>query len=464
MYTKGHIHFVGIGGIGMSGIAKILRSQGYTISGCDADLGQKSVIDLQKLGCSIYQGNNTPQCRDHSIDVLVYSSAIRATNEEITYAQGRGIPTIPRAMMLAEIMRTKFSIAVTGAHGKTTVTSLISHILIEAQQDPTVIIGGHLKAISSNAHHGSGDFLVAEADESDRSFLRLYPTIAVITNIDLEHLETYKDLEDIKKSFAEFITHVPFYGKAVVCLDDPHIRSMLPFHQVKTIKYALDHQEGADLYGTHLTIETYQSSCDVYLKGTFLGRLTVSMPGKHNLLNALGSLATALDVGVSFEQASQALMSFKGVDRRFTYKGTFQGAELIDDYGHHPTEIHNTLLVARKRAKGKLIVVFQPHRFSRTELLWDDFVSLFAYSPIDELIITDIYPASEDPRHGITTQALVAAIEAKHPACPVTYIRESEHFEEIKTMLAQKATKDDLILLQGAGRVTKLGDVLAQKD
>ncbi len=272
MYTQGHIHFVGIGGIGMSGIAKILRSQGYTISGCDSDLSQKSVQDLLKLGCTIHQGNNTPQCRDHTIDVLVYSSAIRESNEEITYAQTRGIPTIPRALMLSEIMRTKFSIGVTGSHGKTTVTSLISHILIEANQDPTVIIGGHLKAISSNAQHGSGKFLVAEADESDRSFLRLYPTIAVITNIGLEHLDTYKDLEDIKKTFAEFITHVPFYGKAVVCLDDPNIRSLLPFHQVKTIKYALD-QEGADIYGTDVVLGTHESTCTVYNKGILLGTL-----------------------------------------------------------------------------------------------------------------------------------------------------------------------------------------------
>lgn len=461
MYTQGHIHFVGIGGIGMSGIAKILRSQGYTISGCDSDLSQKSVLDLLKLGCTIHLGNNTPQCRDHTIDVLVYSSAIRESNEEIIYAQARGIPTIPRALMLSEIMRTKFSIGVTGSHGKTTVTSLISHILIEANQDPTVIIGGHLKAISSNAQHGSGKFLVAEADESDRSFLRLYPTIAVITNIGLEHLDTYKDLEDIKKTFAEFITHVPFYGKAVVCLDDPNIRSLLPFHQVKTIKYALD-QEGADIYGTDVVLGTHESTCTVYNKGILLGTLTVSMAGKHNLLNALGALATVLDIGVSFEEAAHALQTFKGVDRRFTYKGTFQGAEIIDDYGHHPTEILNTLLVARKRTKGKLILVFQPHRFSRTELLWDDFVNLLAYSAVDELIITDIFPASEDPRPGITTPALVQAIQAKNPQCPITYVPQSENFIEIQALLAKKASHDDLILLQGAGKVTKLGPLLAQ--
>ena len=256
---------------------------------------------------------------------------------------------------------------------------------------------------------------------------------------------------------------MPFYGKAVVCLDDPHIRSLLPLHQIKTIKYGLDH-EGADIFGTDIVLETYQSSCTVYNKGAHLGTLTVAMPGKHNLLNALGALATTLDVGVSFEVAAEALKNFKGVDRRFTYKGTFKGAELIDDYGHHPTEIRNTLIVARKRTQGKLIVVFQPHRFSRTEMLWDDFVSLFAYSSIDELIVTDIYPASEDPRPGVTTQALIEAIHAKQPGCPVTYVPESEDFQEIQDLLAEKACKNDLILLQGAGRVTKLGDILSKAE
>ena len=451
---------MGIGGIGMSGIAKILRAQGYTISGCDTDHAQKSVQDLTSMGCSIHLGNNTPECHDPSIDVLVYSSAIKETNQEIKKAQERGIPTIPRALMLAEIMRTKFSIAVSGAHGKTTVTSLISHILMEAHQDPTVIIGGHLKNISSNAQLGQGEFLVAEADESDRSFLRLYPTIAVVTNIDLEHLETYKDIEDIKASFAEFITHVPFYGKAIVCIDDPHIRSLLPFHHIKTIKYALD-QEGADFSAKDIILETHHSTCTVYKHDQKLGDLTVSMPGKHNLQNALGALAAAMEIGVTFEQSAKALKNFKGIDRRFSYKGTFKGAEIIDDYGHHPTEILHTLRVARKRAKEKLIVVFQPHRYSRTEQLWDDFVSLFAYSSIDELIITDIYPASEAPRPGITAEALVQAIQEKHPACPVTYVPASDDFHEVQKLLQEKASENDLILLQGAGKVTKLGDILS---
>ena len=463
MYKKGHIHFVGIGGIGMSGIAKIVSAQGYTVSGCDLDHSQKSVVDLKKMGCTIHQGNDTPACDDLSIDVLVYSTAIRETSHEIKKAQERGIPTIPRALMLSEIMRTKFSIAVTGAHGKTTVTSLISHILMEAHQDPTVIIGGHLTNISSNAQLGTGEFLVAEADESDRSFLRLFPTIAVVTNIDLEHLETYTDIEDIKKTFAEFISHVPFYGKAVVCNDDPHIRSLLPLHKIKTIKYGIDH-DGADLYGKDSILDNDSSHCTVYTKDSVqpLGQLTVAMPGKHNLLNALGALAVALDIGIPFETCVHALKNFKGVDRRFTLKGTFQGAQLIDDYGHHPTEIHNTIQVARKRTTGKLIVVFQPHRYTRTKGLWNDFVDLFASNTIDELIITDIFPASEDPIPGVSSQALLQAIVEKYPACTITYAPLTDDFKAIIALIAQKAAKNDTILLQGAGKINKLISYLPQ--
>lgn len=448
---------MGIGGIGMSGIAKILRSQGYTVSGCDTNTNQNSIKELKASGCHIYEGNNTPKCSDDSIEVLVYSSAIDDTNPEIQAAQKKGIPTIPRASMLAEIMRTKYSIAVTGAHGKTTTTSLISHIMIEAQEDPTVIIGGHLHNISSNARLGKGEFLVAEADESDRSFLKLYPTLAVVTNIDLEHLETYKDIDDIKQSFAEFLSHVPFYGKAIVCLDDPHIRSLLPLPQVKTIKYALDHKE-AHLYGEDLILEKDHSTCTIFHNKQKLGTLTLPMPGKHNMLNALGALAVTLDIGVSFDVAAQALKNFKGIDRRFSYKGTVKGAEVFDDYGHHPTEIANTLRVAHKRTNGKLIVVFQPHRYTRTEQLWDDFVNVFAYSQIDELIITDIYPASEEPIEGISSQTLVAAIQAKHPACTVTYMP----FDgaSIVNALKNKASDKDMILLQGAGKITILGKLL----
>ncbi len=464
MYKKGHIHLVGIGGIGMSGIAQILKYQGYTISGCDTDLTQKSIVDLVRIGCTVYKGNNTPQCHSSTIDVLVYSSAIQPDYEEIRTAQARGIPTIPRALMLAEIMRTKYSIAISGAHGKTTTTSLISHILIEAHRDPTVIIGGHLKNIASNARWGSGDFLVAEADESDRSFLRLYPTLAVLTNIDLEHLDTYKDLNDIKASFTQFLSNVPFYGKAIVCIDDPHVRSLLPsLPHIKTIKYGFD-EEHADIFARDLMLEKDHSTCTVYHKNKSepLGTLHLTMPGKHNALNALAAVATAMDVGVSFEQCAEALRKFKGIERRFSFKGTFRGAEVFDDYGHHPTEIYNTLLVARKRASRKLVVIFQPHRYSRTEKLWDDFVHLFSYSPIDHLIITDIYPASETPIEHITSTNLVKAILEKQPSCHISYVPYDSEFESIMHHLEGSVAEQDLLLLLGAGKVYKLAELFGK--
>src|SRR5579872_3677738 len=414
---KAHIHFVGIGGIGMSGIATILKYQGYDISGCDADLDQQSVRNLRALGCTVHQGNNTPGCNDGSIDILVYSSAIKSQNPEILAAQERGIPTIPRALMLAELMRTKYSIAIAGSHGKTTTTSLVSHILMEARKDPTIIIGGHLKSISTNARLGEGDFLVAETDESDRSLLHLQATIAVVTNIDLEHLETYKDIDDIKDTFKQFLNNLPFYGKAIMCIDDANVRSLLPLPHIKTIKYGLD--ASADFYATNINLEGDHSTFTVWHKAHCLGPVTFSMPGRHNVLNSLAATAVALDLEIPFATIAAALKSFKGVERRFSYRGEFKGAEIFDDYGHHPNEILNTLLVARKRSKQRLIVVFQPHRFTRTDKLWHDFVATFATSHVDKLLVTDIYPASEQPIPGITSENLVKAVEQSNPSISV---------------------------------------------
>lgn len=459
MYKKSHVHFVGIGGIGMSGIAKILKYQGYHISGCDMDIEQQSIEDLVNIGCVIHKGNNTSACDDKTIDILVYSSAIKPDNEEIKKAQERGIPTIARALMLAELMRTKYSIAITGAHGKTTTTSMISHILIEAQKDPTVIIGGHLKSISTNARWGTGDFLVAEADESDRSLLRLYPTLAVVTNIDLEHLDTYKDIDDIKNTFTQFLANIPFYGKAVVCIDDPHICSILPLSHIKTIKYGFD-ENMADIYAKEVSLEKNYSTFKVFLKDSPepLGVVSLSMPGRHNVLNALAAIAISKDLDIPFDTIAEALKNFKGIERRFSFKGTYRGAELFDDYGHHPTEIFNTLLVARKRAQKKLIVVFQPQRYTRTHKLWQEFINVFAYSPIDHLIITDIYAASEQPIPDITSHNLVQALKQKQPSCNVTYIPYDGKLEAIRTQLEPLLDENDLVLLLGAGKVNKLAD------
>jgi UDP-N-acetylmuramate--alanine ligase len=455
MYRKKvHLHFVGIGGIGMSGIAKILRYQGYTISGCDNDLDQQSIHDLQSLGCAIFHGNNTEQCKDATIDVLVYSSAINAYNAEIVAAQQRNIPTISRALMLAELMRTKYSIAIAGSHGKTTTTSLISHILIEAKKDPTVIIGGRLKTISTNAHFGLGDFLVAEADESDRSLVHLQATIAVVTNINLEHLDTYHDIEDIKNTFKQFLNNLPFYGTAIVCIDNEHVRALLPLTHIKTIKYGFD--TWADVYATDVILNNDHSVFTVYQKERCVGSIKTNMPGRHNVLNSLAAIALAFDLEISFETIKQALESFKGIERRFSFNGIYKGAEIFDDYGHHPEEIRNTVAVAAQRKKNKLTLVFEPHRYTRTDKLWDLFLETFAVLPIDNLIVTDIYAASEQPIVNINSVRFVDALKALNPSFSVTYAAYDSNFYAIKETLDSLIDNDDLVLLQGAGKINKL--------
>lgn len=449
MYNKkSHIHFVGIGGIGMSGIATILKQQGYTISGCDSDVCQQSVRNLREIGCAVYEGNNAPACHDESIDILVYSSAIKSDNPELVAARARGISTISRALMLAELMRTKYSIAITGAHGKTTTTSLISHILMEAKLDPTVIVGGLLQSISNNARIGHGNFLVAEADESDRSFLYLYATFAIVTNIDLEHLDTYKDLDDIKATFKQFLAKIPFYGKAIVCIDDANIRSILPLPHVRVIKYGIDNAKDADIFATDIELLESSSCCTVHYKQKPLGKMCINMPGRHNVLNALAATVLALELEVPFETIAQALATFKGVERRFTFRGTFKDAEVFDDYGHHPREISVTLEVARHRAKNKLIVVFQPHRYTRTHALWDQFIDIFKKSGVDHLIITDIYPASEAAIPNITSANLVKALKNHNPAFTISYKKE----DELKDAVTELIHPGDLILCIGAGK------------
>ncbi len=460
MYKKkNHIHFIGIGGIGMSGIATILKSQGYYISGCDSDLEQKSVHDLTRLGCTIYAGNNSTGCHDSSIDILVYSSAIVKSNPEILAAQQRGIPTIPRALMLAELMRTKYSIAIAGSHGKTTTTSMVSHILIEAQTDPTVIIGGHLKNISTNARFGKGDFLVAEADESDKSILRLQPTLAVVTNMSLEHIDVYSDIEDVKATFKKFLENIPFYGKAILCDDNEHIDAILPLTTIKTLRYG--YKPTSDIYAQDIILQKTFSTCTIWKKGSIqpLGALYLTMPGRHNLLNALAAITVCLELDIPFQTIISALAHFKGIDRRFTLKGSYQGALVFDDYGHHPTEIAQTLAVARKRAEKRLVVAFQPHRYSRTSGLWNDFIELFSSHAIDHLIITDIYAASEQPLEGITSERFVAELKAKNPNLSVTYCPLDEQFTHIKQALPA-LNGGDLLLLQGAGKINKLASYL----
>ncbi len=455
MYRKEiHIHFVGIGGIGMSGIAKILRYQGYTISGCDADIDQQSVKELEKLGCTIVEGNNSVYCKSAAIDILVYSSAIQATNAEIIAAQQRNIPTISRALMLAELMRTKYSIAIAGSHGKTTTTSFISHILIEAKKDPTVIIGGRLKTISTNAQYGAGDFLVAEADESDRSLTHLQATIAIVTNINLEHLDTYHDIEDIKNTFKQFLENLPFYGTAIVCIDNEQVRSLLPLPHIKTIKYGLE--SWADIYADDVALYPDHSIFTVYYKQEQLGVIKINMPGRHNVLNALAAIAVARELKIPFAQIQEGLTTFKGVERRFSYNGLYKGAELFDDYGHHPEEIKNTVMVAAKRKKNKLTLIFEPHRYTRTDKLWQLFLETFRELPIDNLIVTDIYAASEQPIPTITAQRFVQELKKLQPSFSVEYVPFDNEFYHIKKELDAHIVPDDLVLLQGAGKINKL--------
>ena len=466
MYStkKSHIHFLGIGGIGMSGIATILLQQGYKVSGCDLDLEQQSIRDLLARGCSVYHGNNTANCHDDSIDILVYSSALKQDNPEIKLAQQKGIPTIARALMLAELMRSKYSIAISGAHGKTTTTSMISHILIEAQCDPTVIIGGHLKNISTNARHGDGSFLVAEADESDKSFLRLNPTLAVVTNIDLEHLDVYKDLADIKATFIQFLSNIPFYGKAFICTDDPHAASLLPISHIKAIRYGTN--ENTDICAKDIILGPNYSTCTIWKRGSKepLGSLYLTMPGKHNILNATAAVAVGLDLDIPFATIATALANFKGIDRRFTFKGTCKSTEVFDDYGHHPTEIYNTLLVARKRAQNKLIVTFEPHRYTRMQSLWDDFIKVFCESSIDHLIITDVYAAGEAPIAGITSQRFFEELKKQSPRFTVSYIPHEEQFTQMQKHLHAVMQPHDLILLLGAGKVTKIAEKIIDSE
>ena len=489
MYKKHkHIHFMGIGGIGMSGIAEILKLQGYAISGCDTCSNTQIITHLKEIGCKIYNEHN----QDHikNADVLVYSSIIKKENPEVIKALKKGIPIIPRAIMLAELMRTKYGIAVSGSHGKTTTTSIISHILIEANLDPTVVIGGILKNISSNAKLGEGNLLIAEADESDRSLLYLNPSFAVVTNIDVEHLDIYKNLNDIKQTFKNFLARLPFYGKAFLCTDDTNIKNILPLPHISTVKYGLNNK--ANIFGEIINLKKAESIFDVYVDKHSayyqeltktqnkkikkfllkkendsnqdkikLGRVNLNIPGEHNVTNSLAAIALCLELEVPFKKIKKALKTFKGIERRFEFKGTFKKVDIFDDYGHHPTEIKNTLAIAGKRAKNNLHVIFQPHKFSRTQKLWDKFVTTFSKDKrIKTLCITDIYPASEKPIPGINSKNLVLAIKSKNPTFKVFYY---QSYEEIIKKIPNDLEKEDLLITIGAGKINQVGEALVKK-
>jgi UDP-N-acetylmuramate--alanine ligase len=446
-----HVHFVGIGGIGMSGIAEVLLNLGYRVTG--SDMRSTAITDrLERCGATVYARHAAENVK--GAHVVVTSSAVRADNPEIQEAQRRKIPVIARAEMLAELARLKYSVAVAGTHGKTTTTSMIATILDRAGVDPTVVVGGLLNTIGSNARLGKGDFIVLEADESDRSFLLLSPTIAVVTNIEADHLDHYRDLDDIQSAFLSFINKVPFYGAAILCVDEPVVQSLIPQVKRRIVTYGT--AATADVCITDVTLQGLGSSFKVRFNGSATHELTLSVPGMHNVLNATAAFAAARDMDIEPNIIAGALHSFKGVDRRFQIKSQ-DGITVIDDYAHHPTEIRATLSAAKGGNFKRIFAVFQPHRFSRTFHLFDDFAR--AFNLADAVFILDIYPAGETPIDGITTPALIEKIKSFGHKNALY----APNFEMIESYIAANATPGDAIVVMGAGSVTKLSDTLSQR-
>ena len=453
MYGKiDRIHFVGIGGIGMSGIAEVLLNLGYKVSG--SDLRASEITErLASLGGEIFFGHARENVT--TADVVVISSAVHEDNPEVIEAHERLIPVIPRAEMLAELMRMKYGIAVAGTHGKTTTTSMVATLLSKGGIDPTIVIGGRLNSIGTNARLGQGQFLVAEADESDGSFLMLSPTIAVVTNIDADHLDFYSGIEEIKDTFVEFINKIPFYGLAVLCLDNGNVSDILPRVKKRFTSYGLSAQ--ADFRATEVRLSGFTTSFVAHHKGERLGEITFSMPGAHNVLNALAAIAVAMELNIPFETIREGFASFGGVGRRFQMKGGANGVMVIDDYGHHPTEIRATLAAAKAGWDRRLVVVFQPHRYSRTKELFEDFVK--AFHDADVLILTDIYPAGEAPIEGVTAESLAGRIR-RHGQRDVTWISDRE---ALCAHLERVLSPGDILLTLGAGNVWQVGEAMLER-
>ncbi|MGB3649381.1 MAG: UDP-N-acetylmuramate--L-alanine ligase [Desulfobulbales bacterium] len=453
MYSKSkHIHFVGIGGIGMSGIAELLLNLGYRISGSDL---QESDITrrLQALGGTLHIGHDAAWI--NGADVVVISSAIAADNPEVEAAVNSLIPVIPRAEMLAELMRlTKFGIAIAGSHGKTTTTSMVAWVLAEAGLDPTVVIGGKVDCLGGiNAKLGEGDFLIAEADESDGSFLKLAPVLEVVTNIDLEHLDYYSSIEQIKAVFLDFIDKIPFYGAVILCLDDPHVASILPEVKKRFLTYGLTSQ--ANVYAKGINTSGLNTRFEVCVENVVLGEVNLPLAGVHNVFNALAAITVGLELDIPFATIAAALESFSGVQRRLQVKGERRDITVVDDYGHHPTEIRATLSALRDAwPERRLVVLFQPHRYSRTKALAEEFYT--AFHEADILLLTEIYSASESPIPGVTAEALLNGIK-KHG-------HRHAYFESSFSELLDKAmdilAPGDVVLSLGAGNIWQAGEKL----
>jgi UDP-N-acetylmuramate--alanine ligase len=441
------IHFVGIGGIGMSGIAEVLLNLGYGISGSDTQVSDTS-LRLQRLGAEVAQGHAAQNIGN--ADVVVTSTAVQKDNPEVVEAHRRNIPVIPRAEMLAELLKMKFSVAVSGSHGKTTTTSMVSTILAQGGLDPTMVIGGKLASIGSNARLGDGDIIVAEADESDGSFLKLSPTIAVITNIDREHLDFYPGIAEIKDAFLKFANIVPFYGCIVMCNDNEHVREIAGSIKRRVITYGIDHP--ADYTAGNIRFLPSGTLYQLSYQGQNLGDVELAVPGLFNVYNSMAAAAVGRELGLDMVTIRKGLLAFTGVQRRLEVKGRANSITVVDDYGHHPTEIMATLAAARQMWRGRLLVVFQPHRFTRTQALFDEFTRSF--QDADVLVLNDIYPASEAPIPGINSAALWAAIkEGGHPH--VEYIAQAQNTIEF---LMANARPGDTVITLGAGSVYKIGE------
>jgi UDP-N-acetylmuramate--alanine ligase len=453
------VHFIGIGGIGMSGIAELLANLGYVVTGSD-EKASPVTERLGTLGVRVYRGHAAGHVED--ADVVVVSSAVRQTNPEVVEAVLRHIPVIPRAEMLAELMRLKVAVAVAGAHGKTTTTSMIAVVLERAGLDPTAVIGGRLSAFGSNARLGRGELMVAEADESDRSFLKLFPTIAVITNIDHEHLENYGSFGDLQQAFVEFANKVPFYGSIVCSADDANLGDVIPRMQRRVITYGLE-SASADLVATDVALVPMKASATVKRRQRGaasdrppveeLGRLELNVPGRHNLSNALAAVAVGLELGLSFDQVAAGLRGFRGAERRFDIRGEPNGILVVDDYGHHPTEIEAVLAAARPLNR-RIIVAFQPHRFSRTKALRGKFG--IALAAADHVVLTDIYAAGEDPIPGVTLESLAAEVRsAAHGGVDVV-----PNLADVPSAIARVARSGDVVITLGAGSIGGVADRL----
>jgi len=442
----------------MSGIAELLVNLGYAVSGSDAK-SSDTTARLASLGVTVHEGHRAANVGQ--AEVLVYSSAVKPSNPELIEARRLGVPVIPRAEMLAQLMRLRFAVAVAGSHGKTTTTSMIAWVLERAGLDPTAVIGGRLSAFGSNARLGGSELMVAEADESDRSFLTLWPSIAVVTNIDHEHMESYGGFADLQQAFVDFANKVPFYGSVVACADDPHVAEVLPRVTRRLVTYGLA-SETATVFGRDVELGAFGGRCDVYRREAGghverLGRLELTVPGRHNLQNALAVVAVAASLEVDFDKVAAALRDFHGAERRFERVGEAAGVLVVDDYGHHPTEIAAVLAAARATLDRRLVVAFQPHRFSRTARLMEEFGAAFADA--DDIVLTDIYAAGEESLPGITSEALAAAIERHGGRRPHVV----HSLDELVEAVVARARTGDAVLTLGAGSIGTVPRRLLQR-